>query len=438
MRWFFDADRTAKRALFAGGLGWMLDSFDINLYALVLPSLMTALSLDQTKCRIASVDDAARGGGRRDRLRRAGRSLGPRARADAERAPLFDLHRGVRLGAERACSWRCSAFCSGLGMGGEWASGAALVSETWPDEHRGKALGLMQSAWAIGFVLAAIVNWLVQDVFGLDWRAVFFVGVLPALFTLWVRRGVEEPEMWRRTRATTKPVSLRKALGGPMLGLTTALALMNACTLFGYWGFNTWVPSFLRAPASSGGLGLEQRDDERLRRRQQHRHVVWLRVVRPGQRRVGTQAQLPHVPRARGRCSCWPTRRRATSGCCSRSVRSPRSSRRASSAGLARSPPRSIPTAVRATAQGFTYNIGRVASAFAPADRRLSRAHARLSRGARDRRRGVRGRDVFLDLHSGDERAGQDCSSGHARPVPWLSCLVPDQSFVISVTMPMT
>ena len=68
----------------------------------------------------------------------------------------------------------------GFGMGGEWASGAALVSETWKERDRGKALGFMQSSWAIGYALAAIVNWLVQDVAGLGWRAVFFVGVLPA------------------------------------------------------------------------------------------------------------------------------------------------------------------------------------------------------------------------------------------------------------------
>ena len=71
-------------------------------------------------------------------------------------------------------------------MGGEWASGATLVSETWSAEHRGKALALMQSAWAIGYALAAAVNFVVQPAFG--WRAVFFVGILPAFPT---RRGTK-------------------------------------------------------------------------------------------------------------------------------------------------------------------------------------------------------------------------------------------------------
>ena len=81
----------------------------------------------------------------------------------------------------------------------ERASGAALVSETWPAKHRGKALGVIQSSWAIGYAAAAVVTALVLPRFG--WRAVFFVGVLPALFTLWVRRRVEEPELWRARRA---------------------------------------------------------------------------------------------------------------------------------------------------------------------------------------------------------------------------------------------
>ena len=83
----------------------------------------------------------------------------------------------------------------GLGMGGEWASGAALVAETWPARHRGKALALVQSSWAIGYALGAGVVALVMPRFG--WRAVFFAGILPALISLWLRRGLREPEAWQ-------------------------------------------------------------------------------------------------------------------------------------------------------------------------------------------------------------------------------------------------
>src|SRR4030095_11016401 len=144
----------------------------------------------------------------------------------------------------------------GLGMGGEWASGATLVSETWPAEHRGKALAFMQSAWAIGYALAAAVNYLVQPAFG--WRAVFFVGILPAFLTIWVRRTVKEPDIWRA--ATSERVSrprLRMLLSGGLAPLTIALTIMNACTLFGWWSFNLWLPSYLQEPPSRGGLGLQ-------------------------------------------------------------------------------------------------------------------------------------------------------------------------------------
>lgn len=97
----------------------------------------------------------------------------------------------------------------GLGMGGEWASGAALVSETWPSEHRGKALGFMQSAWAVGYAAAAVASAVILPIWG--WRVVFFLGVLPAPFTLWVRRHIEEPAIWRATRGRASTTRVRTA-----------------------------------------------------------------------------------------------------------------------------------------------------------------------------------------------------------------------------------
>ena len=151
--------------------------------------------------------------------------------------------------------WQLAIFriLLGLGMGGEWASGAVLVSETWPDRHRGKALGLMQSCWAIGYGLAAIVSAMVLPRWG--WRGVFFVGILPALFTLWIRRQVKEPELWRQAASSSRPTfSFLKSSVGP--GLVLCLTLMNAATMFAWWGLNLWVPSYLSLPPEQGGIGL--------------------------------------------------------------------------------------------------------------------------------------------------------------------------------------
>jgi MFS family permease len=141
----------------------------------------------------------------------------------------------------------------GFGMGGEWATGVALVSETFPARHRGKALAFVQSAWAIGYGLAAAVNLVVMPIWG--WRGVFFVGVLPALFTIWIRGKVEEPEMWQRT-ASGERGRIGALFTGERGRITAFIILMNACCLFGWWGLNLWVPAYLNLPPERGGVGL--------------------------------------------------------------------------------------------------------------------------------------------------------------------------------------
>ena len=118
----------------------------------------------------------------------------------------------------------------GLGMGGEWASGAALVSESWPAEHRTKAISIMQSGWALGYILAAIAAAVVLDVLALGpeaWRWLFVVGALPALFTLWVRRRVPESPIWLKHETSGAPRANPFAmLFGPRLWRRTVLATL--------------------------------------------------------------------------------------------------------------------------------------------------------------------------------------------------------------------
>jgi MFS family permease len=146
-------------------------------------------------------------------------------------------------------------FILGLGMGGEWTTGAALIAETWPAAHRGKALGIMQSMWAVGEIVAAAVVAIVLPRFG--WRAVFFVGVLPALLVFWIRRDVPEPEIWLRSREA-RPAGGLRALWRPGLRRNALVATaMNACAMFGYWGLFTWIPAYLSLPVAEGGRGLD-------------------------------------------------------------------------------------------------------------------------------------------------------------------------------------
>jgi MFS family permease len=140
----------------------------------------------------------------------------------------------------------------GLGLGGEWSAGATLVAETWPPEHRAKAMGVMQSGWALGYMLAAVVSAIVLPQWG--WRVLFLVGLLPALMTLGIRRSVEEPRIWQENRARA-PVAM--LIRPPLAGRTAAAALLASATLLGYWGLFTWLPAFLSAPRNAGGAGLD-------------------------------------------------------------------------------------------------------------------------------------------------------------------------------------
>ena len=256
MRWWRDGTPEGRRAVVAAGLGWMLDAFDVTLFALVLPALRRDLGLSPAAGgALGSIALLAAAGGGvwfgwiADRFGRT-RAL----MASIVLYSVFTAACGLATTFTQFVFFRIGL---GLGMGGEWASGATLVSETWPAEHRGKALAFMQSAWAIGYALAAAVNYLVQPTFG--WRAVFFVGILPAFLTIWVRQSVKEPDLWLQSKKRTAVggSTLRLLFSEDLAPLTIALTLMNACTLFGWWSFNLWLPSFLQEPPSRGGLGLQ-------------------------------------------------------------------------------------------------------------------------------------------------------------------------------------
>jgi MFS family permease len=253
MTFWREASKEAKRALVAAGMGWLLDAFDVMLYALILTAVITDLGVDRsTGGALASLTLAASAVGGlifgviADKL--------GRTRALSLSILIYSIFTFACGFAQDVWQFAIFRVLLGLGMGGEWASGATLVSETWPEKHRGKALGIMQSCWAIGYGLAAIVVAIVLPRFG--WRAVFFVGIAPALFTLWIRRSVKEPDMW--LRVGSKGSTSSRSSSGSKFPLRIALFLtaMNAATMFAWWGLNLWVPSYLSLPSTQGGVGL--------------------------------------------------------------------------------------------------------------------------------------------------------------------------------------
>lgn len=225
---------------------------DVMLFSMVLAHLMTALGMSKSTGGLltgltlgASAVGGLIFGFIADRV--------GRTRALMASILVYSLASGACGLSQTVVELAIFRVILGLGMGGEWTTGATLIAEVWPAEHRGKALGLMQSTWAIGEMIAAGVVALVLPRFG--WRAVFFVGVLPAIAVFWILRAVPESEMWR-ARGAQKRESLRllwhPGIRGPGL-LATA---MNACAMFGYWGLFTWIPSYLLLPVTQGGRGL--------------------------------------------------------------------------------------------------------------------------------------------------------------------------------------
>ena len=183
-----------RRTLLAAALGWALDAFDAMLYTLVLAMLMRDLGMSKamagflgTLTLLASGIGGVLFGFVADRI---GRKQALMASILTYSVCSFASGLATSIGMLAV-----ARFVLGLGMGGEWNTGATLVAESWPTELRAKAISVVQSSWAIGFAAAALIAEPVAHYFG--WRAVFFVGILPALLTLWIRRGVPESAMWK-------------------------------------------------------------------------------------------------------------------------------------------------------------------------------------------------------------------------------------------------
>jgi MFS family permease len=251
--WLRHATPPERSSLIAGGLGWMLDAMDVMLYSLVIVYLIRDFAMDTRTAGfltsltlVASAIGGFLFGVIADRI--------GRVRALMASILIYAL-------ASAACGFSHTIpqlatfrFVLGLGMGGEWTTGAALIAETWRAEHRGKALGFMQSAYAIGEAIAALIVAAVLPHFG--WRAVFFVGVLPAFLVIWIQRRVPEPELWKLRVVCKDKVPLRKLLEKGVLRNGILATSMNALSMFGYWGLLPWVPGYLSLSPAQGGRGL--------------------------------------------------------------------------------------------------------------------------------------------------------------------------------------
>ncbi len=266
--WYHSITRDQWQSLFAAFLGWMLDAMDVMLYAFALIAIREEFQLSNAMAGgLASITllTSAFGG---ILLGFIADKIG-RVRALVYAILIYSVFTALTATANslgELILWRSLV---GIGLGGEWSAGSVLVAETWPAEHRGKAIGLMQSGWALGYILAALLTASVLPDYG--WRSLFVLGLLPALLTLWIRRQVAEPAIWLARKAEeaagrageeaglhshseTKP--LREIFRPPLMQKTLIATLITSSVLFAYWGLFTWIPAFLSSPIAHGGAGM--------------------------------------------------------------------------------------------------------------------------------------------------------------------------------------
>ena len=248
---FTDLTKTERRAFAACAGGWALDAMDVQLYSFVIPTLIAIWGITRaqagalgTAALLVSAVGGWLAGWLADRYGRV-RTLQVAILWFA----VFTFLSGLAQNFEQLFAARA---LMGLGFGGEWAAGAVLLGEVIRPEHRGKALGMMQAGWAVGWGTAALLYAFFFSVLPAEtaWRVLFLVGIAPALLVFFVRRYVEEPAVYLETRSKLaaqgdRPSAL-EIFRPPLLRVTVLGGLMGTGAQGGYYAVTTWLPTFLR------------------------------------------------------------------------------------------------------------------------------------------------------------------------------------------------
>lgn len=249
-----DLSSHQKKSGLAAWLGWLFDGLDMHIYTLVATPFVAALLMkDGVAASSGEVDTKASiiqaaflvgwalGGGVfgwvGDRLGRS-RTL-----------VLTILFYAGFTGLSALCTewWHLliCRFLSALGIGGEWAVGASLLSETWPKKWRPWIAATLQTAVNLGVLLACLSGWLLRN--DESHRLIFLVGILPAIITLWIRKAVPETEEWEQARKEAPAPRIRDLFGPAVSSVTWRVLIICAVSLTAHWAFMFWQQSLIRA-----------------------------------------------------------------------------------------------------------------------------------------------------------------------------------------------
>ena len=239
--------------LFVAWLGWVFDAMDATIYAVVLHPALHEL-LPASISGPVSADQIGWYGGIIFSIFLIGWAIGGitfgiladrfgRTKVLIATIIVYAVFTGAAALSQTWWHLAIYRFLTALGIGGEWAAGAAIVAETWPEAKRAKAAGILQSAWAVGFFLAAMFNLTLKETYG--WRGLFLIGILPALVALLVRRWVKEPERWMRAQER-EAIPLSAIFDGTLRRSTIVGSILSFVAVFGLWGSTNWAPTLVR------------------------------------------------------------------------------------------------------------------------------------------------------------------------------------------------
>jgi MFS family permease len=257
--------------LFVAWLGWVFDSMDSTIYALVLQPALHDLLRSPDGGPVTS-DVIGWYGGIIFSIFLIGWAIGGvvfgvladhfgRTKALVCTILIYAVFTGMAALSQTWWQLALFRFITALGIGGEWAAGAALVAEVWPENRRTRAAGLLQSAWAAGFLLAAALNLLLRNC---GWRPIFVAGIAPAVVACFVFLWVKEPERWVKARAEEQragrahPARLAELFAPGLARSTVAGSGLAFVAVFGLWGATNWTPTLIRALPDLQGMNAPE------------------------------------------------------------------------------------------------------------------------------------------------------------------------------------
>jgi MFS family permease len=258
--WYGEMAPREKSAFWACTGGWILDAMDVQIYSFAIPAIIAAFHLSNTDAGLigtstllASAFGGWFAGAISDRFGRV-RTL----QITIAWFAIFTFLTGFAQNYTQLLA--CRALM-GFGFGGEWAAAAVLIGEFIRPEHRGKAVGAMQSGWAVGWGVAALLATAFFTMFGQEtaWRALFWVGIAPAILVFFIRRMVDEPKVFDETQkkldAAGKAANFLEIFSPPVIRTTILTCLLSIGAQGGYYAITTGLPTFLRTERKLTVLG---------------------------------------------------------------------------------------------------------------------------------------------------------------------------------------